>query len=197
MNQRLRSYAGLNLCSTRDPQKEGERWCDLVLTSEKEVARHYWVIGLGAGYHLEALAKRRPNSVISVIECRQEIIDAPNQWDTTLAGQILIEKVRTSVELFATKSFEIYGLEFSPVYCFVPALQGIESWSQRIYADLLGYSNTSFRYLAEKMKLSLNQNSATSYPEAIINIKHIDREVGGLEARQDKKIVQLLRELVR
>jgi hypothetical protein len=196
MKARELIFEGRQLCSSRDPLKEARIWCDLMLASEKNgPSGHYWVIGLGAGYHIEELARRRNESVISVIEGRESLAHTFSSWGKALHGQVLIENISSSAELFESPSFLIYGLEFSSIFRFAPCLQGAESWASCLEADLLGRSAIGFKTISKLMNISVPSDRIQNNCE--ISIKTIDSFFDGAPMSEEKKIVSLLKELVR
>jgi hypothetical protein len=201
MSLRELTYDGRQLCSSRDPLKEAKGWCDLMLAAEKNgPASHYWVIGLGAGFHIEELARRRNESVISVIEFRESLVDSfleDSSWGKALRGQVLVERVSGTQELFQSRSFLVYGLQFSRVFRFIPCLQGLEDWSSAVESDLLGRSPSGFKTISKLLDLSIPGFESRIRENESINIKMIDSLFDGAPMSEQKKMVSLLKELVR
>jgi hypothetical protein len=202
MKSRILTYEGRQLCSARDPLKEAKAWCDLVLAPEglrrgTFEPSHYWVIGLGAGFHIAELAQRRSDSVISVVEWRPNLLESFTSWGNGLRGQVLVENVQSAEDIFQTKSFQIYGLQFSSIFRYVPCLQGSELWSRTIESHLLGQSFEGFSRISQLMDIAVPGLETCVRPQQNLNIKMIDALFDGAAISDEKKIVSLLRELVR
>jgi hypothetical protein len=58
---------GQLLCSTIDPVIEGRRWAEKILSISKEWEA-FFILGLGGGYHVSALASLLPDTEVTVIE---------------------------------------------------------------------------------------------------------------------------------
>lgn len=63
---------GQLLCSTIDPVIEGRRWAEKV-TSVSRDWEAFFVLGLGGGYHVSALAAMLPHTEVIVIEANREL----------------------------------------------------------------------------------------------------------------------------
>lgn len=66
---------GKYLASSFDPQKEAETWWSHCHRLVKH-AEGIFVLGLGSGYHIEAIKIHRSDLPLTVIECDKEIVDA-------------------------------------------------------------------------------------------------------------------------
>lgn len=195
MKTRLHSFDGLSLCSQRDPVREAQQWCDHVLVGGPE--ERYWVLGLGAGYHVQALAERCPKAVIAVIEFRKPILESFASWGAPLRGQVLATYVENPQDILTSREFELLGLSFPPVLSFMPALQGLEGKARQTEAHLLGKTAESFSIAARHFGFNLESSGQRLAGLEQFNIKTIDSLFDGQSATQERKIVSLMRELVR
>lgn len=202
MRERLSSLNGYQLCSSRDPIREARQWCDHLEATEAYLGRssdltHYWIVGLGAGYHIQELALRKPQSVISVIDPRAECHESFSEIAKELSGQVILESVETSQELFCSNSFKIFASSTIAVYKFLPSLQKIESWAATIENSILGQTVESFQEIAQLMSLSINTNRGSNDAHAAVSIKDINTFLDGRVDGQERQMISLLRELVR
>ncbi len=61
---------GQLLCSTIDPVIEGRRWAEKITSISKEWEA-FFILGLGGGYHVSALASLLPDTEVIVIEANR------------------------------------------------------------------------------------------------------------------------------
>lgn len=65
---------GKYLASSFDPQKEAEAWYNNC-KSRVKYAQTLFVLGLGAGYHIQVLSRELPQAKIVVVEPDQKLVD--------------------------------------------------------------------------------------------------------------------------
>jgi hypothetical protein len=192
---RLTSFQGMSLCSQRDPQREAATWCEAVQSKKSE--DQYWVLGLGAGYHIEELARRNPKTVICVVEFRKELIELFWAQAPHLKGQVLITHIDRSSNIFHTQVFEIFGLSLAPIFKFFPALQGFEAQAQEVEEHLSGRTPEGFAFFAHHFGFGLEEKLERVQSLDVFNIKTIDSLFDGIGSTRQKKLVSFLKELVR
>ncbi len=202
MAARTSTYNGYQLCSSRDPLKEAGLWCDHLEKNESFLGRnsnatHYWVLGLGAGFHIEELARRKSQSVISVFEPRVQCRADFAEIGTSLSGQVIIEDIESTQDLFNSRSFQIFGSSTMSVYRFAPSLHQLEGWARSIEEALLGRSAEGFLKISQMLGMSIAQNSDRLEKVVSANIKEINALLDGAPMNSEKQLVSLLRELVR
>jgi hypothetical protein len=111
--------SGMALCSTRDPRREAQRWIKAIQALRVE---QIFVIGLGAGYHIEELAKVYSGQ-INVIEIDQELID---HWlSKSSVANIKIAKFTSSNTNF-TEWVASCSRNANLIFDFRPAWAGAE-----------------------------------------------------------------------
>lgn len=117
--QELISWQGRTLCSSRDPLREGEKWASLV---QAKFGGKVVILGLGLGYHVQALASLRPDLLIHVFDLHET----------------LLQRFESPRQVILHKSSSPMYLKFDEVYDFQPAQQGLEKEYQLLKQNLFG-----------------------------------------------------------
>ena len=202
MMARQETFLNQRLCSSRDPIREASLWCDQLEKNECFMQReaqssHYWVVGLGAGYHIEELAHRKPKSVISVLEFREDLIVNFTHWGSALRGQVLVEKVENISSVFETGSFRAYGLNHSSVYTFMPAVMGARAWAESLQQGLLARSAEGLHLYSQEMQADFHEAVRGHSLAQGVTVKSICNLLDGQPMSAEKKAFTLLRELIK
>lgn len=178
------------LCSQRDPTKEAAQWLELQVVS----AGHLWILGLGAGYHVAAMAQKYPEHVISVVDHRPELRAHFEKSFPACARQVRVELVATEKELLDCQSYRLFGPALSSIHRFRPAI----SMEQEMYAEfskaLRGQTKASFRFLCEQLEIPFNEVCFAGISD--FQIKEIALAVEAQGPSAARRWVRVLRELV-
>lgn len=186
----IQEWEGHLLCSRRDPLKEADQWA----AAQNCSSSHCWILGLGAGYHIESFARRYPEVVISVIDHREALkIHFRDQY-SSLASQVQIEIVQNEDDLLRTKSFHLFGASVSTIHQFRPAIQSCEDLYLRFSRSIRGQTLKSCLMLSEMMSLGLSREAIAHFQD--FHIKEISPALQKEGDPEAQKWVRVLRELV-
>ena len=186
----IREWEGLPLCSTRDPQSEASRW----LSTITPTADHCWVLGLGSGYHVQALAQKYRNLVISVIDHREPLRKSFEDKFPQLRSQVLVEIVRSEEELLMSKSFALFGQNQSSNHIFRPAVQKVDELYLLFSKSLRGQTRQSFLVLMDMFGIEISTDALNGIHD--FQIKEISKSLAGRSEKEEQRIIRVLRELV-
>lgn len=184
---RLVSYEGVLLCSQRDPLKEAERWClDIPNFS------HIIVLGLGAGYHVETLAAKYPQSHIHVFDHRKTLVDSFNSF--------------SKISNVTVKVLDLDKIELDSFFCsenaykyakiFYPSVQSNYGQYHKLQKTILARDPLVFEHRAKQSGIDcLNWDKIKKFDE--INIKAIYECKSDATQTDPARIIIILRELVK
>lgn len=125
---------GLRLCSHQDPQGEAQKWVQSLCV---QADRHYLVLGVGAGFHLDELAKQVTPSDILAFD-----FDLPPETLELVPER----KWRSQVQTLDPKSdfhnvlrsLPVRGSQFIQIAPFRPAWSGYQLEFERLKIVLRG-----------------------------------------------------------
>ena len=144
------SMGGIALCSGRQPQAEAHRWIETLpksLFSGALSAGSYAVLGLGAGFHVAALADRYPGSTFFVFDFVDEL----------KAHFLQNFSLKKNIEILIDHEIDQFLTSFRPesfvaILNFLPALQ----WHSAEFKDLsikIFGTQTANKIILDKDKL--------------------------------------------
>lgn len=183
----------LPLASLRDPREEGLKWA---YSLGALPAEHVVIMGLGAGFHVAALADVDPGLRITVIESRESLIPVFRAQFPELAERIEICIVQSGDELFKKDVFQ----DVLSGRVFVLSFQ--ECWGQQaelfaeLFAHLTGRSVDSIRYHFEDFGINMK---ALYFPQNhLLSLRDVMPVVEASTMNENKKqLFRVLDELVK
>ncbi len=184
---------GQALASLRDPRGEALKWAYSLGVLP---ASHIIVVGLGAGFHVAALADIDPGVRITVIESRESLIPVFRSQFPELAERVEVCIVQDAQELFRSDLFQ----EVLEHQSFVISFR--ECWGQQAaffseaFAHLTGRSVESVRYHFEDF--GINMKALYMRPDQLLSIKDVIPVVeASTMSERNKQIFRVLGELVK
>jgi len=184
---------GQSLASLRDGGNEGLQWVySLGLIPTQSAV----VVGLGAGFHIAALADLDPNLNITVVESREALIPVFRARFSHLRDRVNIVIVKEASEIFSTDAFQEAKDNRSYILTFR------ECWGQQVqlfmgvFSHLTGRSLESARYHLEEY--GINMKALYLQPGQLVSIKELMPVVESsplLEYR--KQVFRVVNELVK
>lgn len=124
---------GKYLASSFDPQKEAEAWWKSSQRLTKH-ARTVFVLGLGAGYHIEVLSRELPQVKILVIEPDQELVEI---YRATNSNELAIICEQDWRSLFQHSSINSGAQDKYAVLLHPPSLSAEKDFFGNAYKFLL------------------------------------------------------------
>ncbi len=183
---------GQALASLRDPQGEALKW---VYSLGILPTKHIVVVGLGAGFHIAALADVDPELRITVVESRESLISVFRSQFSDIENRVEVVIAHSAQELLGSLAFE----EIQDNRCFVVSFR--ECWAAQAnlfteyFAHLTGRTLESVQYHLAEMEINLKalflDNNKTLSVKDILPII----EASALEERE-KQNFRILGELV-
>ncbi len=179
---RLPTLDGRFFCSRRDPKREAQSW----LQSQRRLIsenKTLVVLGLGAGFHIEALQAAVTNP-IHVIELRPELI---GHWQIHNSES----KIQVSPSIVPSENLQI--LEFRPAW------NGLEVRYENLSRELRSVHIHSLRAEAEAHDLWILSDALkkANLPENLeLTIKDIVHAIPLENQSEEARIWRALRELV-
>ena len=184
---------GQALASMHDPRGEGLKWA---YSLGGLPAEHVIVVGLGAGFHIAALADVDPDVRITVIESRESLIPVFRSQFPELEDRVEIRVVQDAQELFKSELFQ----EILNHRSFVLSFQ--ECWGQQadffteLFSHLTGRSLDSLKYHFQEF--GINMKALYNLPRHNLSINEIASVVEASAMAENKKqIFRVLGELVK
>ena len=182
-------FKGKLICSGRNPELEAEKWLSQQYISQS----HIWLLGLGAGFHLDALAYRFPKNEISVVEYSEELA---SHYELQFANvQVICAK--NWAEFSRSDGFKKFSLVASDKLNFYPAQQTNPEFYKEILLGLNAQTVESFYTYSRLLNITWNALEQRVKSMQTFNIKEIDSAFDGQAANKTKKIFSVLKELVR
>lgn len=128
------SRNGLRLCSHKDPQGEAQKW---VQSLGVQADRHYLVLGVGAGFHLDELALQvKPSNFLAFdFDLPSETLELAPERKWLSQIQILDP---TSDFRNVLKALPVMGSQFIQIAPFRPAWIGYQLEFERLKMVLRG-----------------------------------------------------------
>ena len=194
---------GLLLCSSIDPVIEGRKWAEKA--TEKDAPYEvYFVMGLGGGYHVSALAQMHPNAEIIVIEpsrdLEKELLSrrGPLPQNVTIVAGKKVEDVKSNV-FFSSGLKSIYRVLKYPTSFRLHRdyFETLEKFLLARDPEILSEHLENRPSLREFFKsLKLNSEDVSTKPLTVIDIASAIRARSKTLEREGM-IWMALRELVR
>ncbi len=184
---------GQALASLRDPRGEGLKWAYSLGVLPAE---HVVVVGLGAGFHVAALADVDPDVRITVIESRESLIPVFRSQFPDLEDRVEIRVVQTAQDLFKSELFQEVLNHRSFVLSFHECWGAQAQFFTECFAHLTGRSVESVRYHFEEF--GINMKALYLQPNQLLSINDV---IPVIEAsampETNKQIFRVLGELVK
>lgn len=184
---------GQALASLRDPRGEALKWAYSLGVLPAE---HVVVIGLGAGFHVAALADVDPEVRITVVESRESLIPVFRSQFPDLEDRVEIRVVQTAQDIFRSELFQ----EVLNHRTFVLTFQ--ECWGAQseifteAFAHLTGRSVESVRYHFEQF--GINMKALYLNSQQLLSINDVIPVVEAAAIPEtNKQIFRVLGELVK
>lgn len=145
-------WNGKFLCSRVDPHKEAEQWIHQV-TKEVGQVKNLIVLGLGCGFHIEALRRHRPNANILVIERFKEVVDFyKNQYQESFKS-ISVICVESLTDILNSAHMQLAVKEWYTVLPHQPSYFMDRQFYSAVKSALNGRSLQSLRFILEQRPL--------------------------------------------
>ena len=179
------------LCSTYDPLQEAAAWVERAnLKNIEQVV----VLGLGAGHHIDELAKQYPKIKITVIDVRSQLFDIFEQNYPVVADRIKLFNLREGTEF----DDRIYSFleKFQPtILCFKPAWKNHEKYFSDLFASFT-FRNLKMieRSLKEEIENDVFDFSKIESERNLIHLKNLHESLKDFSDDTALKI-SVLREL--
>lgn len=124
--------SGISTASLKDPTKEAQKWIEL---NRAYLDHHvdYIVLGLGTGYHIQALSMAYPDQKIWVIEKNLDVLKVFKNYSPQVRIVHLenIESIETCLDLKKALTSTVRVLRFRPAW----------GWELEFYQDLQLFLN--------------------------------------------------------
>lgn len=186
------SEDGLLLCSPRF-REEAEGWAANHTTNED----HVFVVGLGAGFHIEALLARCPNLKITVIDNR---VSLGNVFEAReIAGRDRLELVFIeSIEgLYQHEIMQVAAAQAPQVFVFKPCFGQQEKFLTELFRDLTGRSLRSLQFLLPRLGFGGEWQAKVTEDGRLLNIRDLGLVIDTFHDGHPKaSAVRILRELI-
>lgn len=184
---------GESLVSLSDPRGQALKW---VYSLGSIPSDHVVVVGLGAGYHIEALADIYPQLNITVVDSRPSLASVFKSQFPDVANRVTLEFLDTADDLFKRDLFEDVQKNRSYVLSFR------ECWGQQgalfseLFAHLTGRSLESVRYHFQEF--GFNIKALFLDPKKMISMKDLMPAIESASIPDtQKQMFRVLRELVK
>lgn len=184
---------GQALASLRDPRSEALKW---VYSLGAFPSQHIVVIGLGAGFHISALADLDPSVQITVVDCRESLIPVFKSQFPDLADRINILIADNVQELMKSDLYKDVVHDRAYVLSFRECWgKQVQKFSQ-FFAHLTGRSADGVRYHFEEF--GMNMKALYLEQNSLLSIKDVLPVVEASVMSEDKKqLFRVLGELVK
>jgi len=179
------------LCSTYDPLQEASAW---VQRMDIKKMQHVLVLGLGAGHHIEELAKQAPQIRLSVLDHRAELIELFETHHPFISDRVqffCFDKQKGIDD----RLFDFIEDLQPTILCFRPSWKGHEVF----YADL--FASLTFRNLQmieRSLKREIQNNifdiSKLTSEKSLLHLKNLYESLQDFDNEEALKI-SVLREL--
>ena len=182
-------WAERNLCSARDPEREALGW----LAQIYFYGNHLWVLGLGAGYHVNILLRQFPDLHITVIDHRPELLAQFQFSQSEFSSRCQLLYCRNGDDLLNSLEYEDRLSALGAVVEFMPAIHQDLMLYRDFAKNLRGQTSKSFLRIAGGRGLALKR-----LPESFedFQIKFVSSHLSADTASDIKLKIELLRELV-
>lgn len=184
---------GHALASLRDPRGEGLKWAYSLGVIPSE---HVVVAGLGAGFHIAALADVDAQLKITVVESRESLIPVFRSQFPELAERVEVVVVQNVSDLFKTDLYQEIIHNRPYVLSFKECWGAQSSFFAELFAHMTGRSVESVKYHFEEF--SINMKALYFNSKQLLSIKDVLPVVEASVMPENKKqIFRVLGELVK
>lgn len=183
---------GLLLCSARY-HEEAASWAKNHETSEAEVV----VVGLGAGFHIEALLARCPQLRITVVDCRPALKRFFE--NRSFNGQERVEVVVIdSVDgLYQHEIMETIAEKQLLTFAFKPCFGSRQKLFSELFRGLTGRSLRALQFFLPRMGFHGDWAKHVTEEGRLLNIRDLGLVIDGFhEGHPKAPAVRVLRELI-
>lgn len=185
--------AGRALANFSNPQAEALRWS---YSLGSLPARHVIIVGLGAGFHVAALADLDPDLKITVVDNRPGLLPVFRSQFSELSERVEVVIFQNAEDLFKTELYQ----EVLNQRCFVLSFQ--ECWGENstifanAFAHLTGRSIESVKSHFEEF--GINIKAVYRQNKSMLSIKDVLPAVEASQATETQKnVFRTLGELVK
>ena len=180
-----------NLCSVSDPQGEGLRWA---YSFGSLPTKHIVIVGLGAGFHVAALADIHPDIRITVIDNRESLVPIFKAQFEDIQDRVEILIAQESRDLLQSDLYKEIVENRSFVLSFFESWGYQEEVLSTLFAHATGRTLESVRFHLSEMNMNLKAMNTASLelmtlPELLPAIESSDMNV------DSKQIFKMLGEL--
>lgn len=185
--------SGEALASVRDPQAQGLKWA---YSLGAMPTRHVVVVGLGAGFHIAALADVDPSLKITVIESRDALLRVFWSQFPELENRVEILTLQSPQDIFRTELFTEVLKEAPYVLSFVECWGQQAEFFNEVFAHVTGRSLESIRYHFQEF--GINIKAAFLKSKDLLSLKDTFPVIENSTIPENKKqIFRVLNELVK
>ncbi|MGZ3769185.1 MAG: hypothetical protein ACXVCP_11470 [Bdellovibrio sp.] len=181
---------GKPLASSGNPQAEALKWAYSLGSMPTD---HVIVVGLGSGFHIEALADLDPHLKITVVESRESLVPVFKAQFSDIAERVNIVVVNDENGLFHSDFYREQINDRAYVLSFQQCWGLQARFFSKVFAHLTGRSVESIQYHFEEFGIDMKVRSKN-----ILSIDEIYPEVEASAMAENKKqIFRVLNELVK
>jgi hypothetical protein len=187
----------LSLCDAADPITEAEKW---VTEQNMSISKEIVVLGLGAGFHVQALQEAHPNVKIHVVECRDQLLPIyKNQIHSQLENYSCFHSLE---ELLGSELFEVTVSRSLPVYFFRPSWGAQEDMFYSLWKNLTGRSVYAIARHFANLGLEIDDGTLASLknsekPLTIREATEIVIKSESPKAQEQRSYFEALKELIK
>ncbi len=189
---RIHSFDGKLICSNRDPNGEADNWVSQFLNLESNV----YILGLGAGYHLEKFIEKFPLKSVCVIDNRGSLLNSFRNHSRMNLNKVQFAILNEASELFQLQIINDWAFEKVSILNFYPCQQCDKEFYLNLNKHLKGKSKESSKFYCDRLGLDWDLISRKEELKNY-NIKEFNSLFDGQIKSEQKNIFSLLRELVR
>lgn len=186
------SEDGLLLCSPRF-REEAESWAKNHQTDEHQV----FVVGLGGGFHIEALLRRCPRLRVTVIDNRpglKNIFEAREIEGRERVELVFIDSIEG---LYQHEVMQVAAAQGPQVFVFKPCFGSQAAFLGEVFRDLTGRSLRALLFLLPRMGFAGDLQGRLTEEGRLLNIRDLGVVIDTFhEGHPKASAVRILRELI-
>ncbi len=179
------------LCSTYDPLQEASAWVQRVMPARME---QVLILGLGAGHHVEEILKQAPETRISVLDHRPQLIEIFESHRPLISDRVQFFCIHQGDEM-DDRIFNFVEDVQPTILCFRPAWKNHESFFADLFASL---TFRNLQMIERSLKREIQNNvfdiSRLSAEKNLLHLKNLYESLQDFDNEEALKI-SVLREL--
>lgn len=185
------------LCDFNNPQAEAEKW---LASQDMTISNEIVILGLGAGFHLQALKEARSYLKIHIIECRDQLLPI---YKKQIQSEVENYSCFQSLEaLLDSEVFETTVAKSLPVYFLRSTWGAQEDLFYSFWKNLTGRSVYAIAKHFANLGIEIDEGTLSSLkqsekPLTIKEATEIIIKSDSFEAKESRGYFETLRELLR